>query len=165
MCLNVWNSIIFVCVPKGIIMVLEQCLPRPIASLLCFWSRLHSATERLQPPGHPVTPAVLRDTVKDIFCIYNLKVDERSACFVSHVVGRSNAAFVHISVSSFRCKQFGWAVMEKHLRMWRMWDQSITFPRQASLDTTFHTTIKKITWAPWWLFTLWNHKVSLFLWY
>jgi len=49
-----------------------------------------------------VTPAVLRDTVKEMFCIYKLKGDERSACFVSHVVGRSNAVSIHISLSSFR---------------------------------------------------------------
>lgn len=33
-----------------------------------------------------MTPAVLRDTVKDIFCIYKLKGDKHSVCFVSNVV-------------------------------------------------------------------------------
>jgi hypothetical protein len=44
----------------------------------------------------PVTPAVLRDTVKEILYIYKLKEDERSACFGSPVVGRSNAVFILI---------------------------------------------------------------------
>jgi len=154
MCLNMWNSIVFFCVSKGIIMMLEQCLPRRSASLVFL------STSAL---CHRETTTAR--TSSDTCHTEGTGEGEHSACFVSRVVGRSNGVFIHISVSLFRWKQFGWAVREKHLRMWRMWDQSITFPSQASLDTTFHTTIQKITWAPWWLFTLRDHKVSLFLWH
>jgi hypothetical protein len=155
MCLNIWNSIIFVCVPKVIITVLEQYLLWYSVSVSCFCVSLLYATE------NPGSPLMLRGMVKKILCIYKLMGDKRSACFVFHVVGRSTVVFVHINVFLFRWELFGWAVTEKHLPMWRMWDQSITFPGKASLDTTFHTTIQQIMWAPWWLFTLRNHEVSL----
>jgi hypothetical protein len=73
-----------------------------VVHLSCFRVRLLYATERPQQPGRLVTPAILRDTVKEIFCIYMLKGDERSVFFVSHVVGRNNAVSIHISLSSFR---------------------------------------------------------------